>query len=234
VRIGPGGFIGPLCVIERGAVIGAASRLVSRVHIGTRCRLGDRVHIQPGAVLGGRGFGLARARDGWIEVPQLGGVSIGSDVEIGANTCIDRGALDDTVIEDGVKLDNQIQIGHNCRIGSLTAVAACVGIAGSTSIGRRCLIGGAVGISGHIEIVDDVVLLAGTMVSSSILQKGAYGSTMTALPVRDWRKMVARFRRWGLVENRLRAIERHLSISEKESLTEGYGIDGGKVEQDDG
>jgi UDP-3-O-[3-hydroxymyristoyl] glucosamine N-acyltransferase len=234
VELGDGVYIGPNCVIRRGARIGAGSRLESGVHVGIDCVLGERIQVLPGAVIGGRGFGLVPTRQGWLEMPQLGRVVIGDDVEIGANTCIDRGALDDTVIEDGVKLDNQIQIAHNVRIGAGTAIAAAVGIAGSATIGKRCLIGGAVGIGGHLSIADDVVLLAGTMVSGSIQQKGAYGSTMTALPVRDWRKMVARFRRWTLVENRLRRIERDLKIGDKQSLTEGYGIEEGKSsEQDD-
>jgi UDP-3-O-[3-hydroxymyristoyl] glucosamine N-acyltransferase len=234
VELGEGVFVGPNCVIRRGARIGAGSRLESGIHVGIDCVIGRRAQVLPGAVIGGRGFGLVPTRAGWLEMPQLGRVVIGDDVEIGANTCIDRGAIDDTVIEDGVKLDNQIQIAHNCRIGAGTAIAATVGIAGSTSIGKRCLIGGAVGIGGHLSIGDDVVLLAGTMVSGSIEQKGVYGSTMTALPVRDWRKMVARFRRWTVVENRLRRIERELNISEKQSLTEGYGIDEDKsAEQND-
>lgn len=234
VEIGANTWIGPNCTIRQGARIGPGSRLEAGVHVGIDCVLGARAHIQPGAVVGGRGFGLVPTREGWLEMPQLGRVVIGDDVEIGANTCIDRGAIDDTVIENGVKIDNLVQIAHNCRIGAGTAIAATVGIAGSTTIGKRCLIGGAVGISGHITIADDVVLLAGTMVSSPIEQKGAYGSTMTALPVRDWRKMVARFRRWSLVENRLRRIERQLSFSDKQSLTEGYGIDGENGgEQDD-
>jgi UDP-3-O-[3-hydroxymyristoyl] glucosamine N-acyltransferase len=232
VELGEDVFVGPNCVIRRGVRIGKGSRLESGVYVGIDCVLGERAQVQPGAVIGGRGFGLVPTRQGWLEMPQLGRVVIGNDVEIGANTCIDRGALDDTVIEDGVKLDNQIQIAHNCRIGAGTAIAAAVGIAGSTTIGKRCLIGGAVGIGGHLTIADDVVLLAGTMVSGSIDRKGAYGSTMTALPVRDWRKMVARFRRWMVVENRLRVIERHLKISEKQNLTEGYGID--EATNDDG
>lgn len=224
VEIGEDVSIGPNCVIRAGARIGSRSRLEAGVYLGIDCVLGLRANVQPGAVIGGRGFGLVPTREGWLEMPQLGRVVVGDDVEIGANTCIDRGTIDDTVIEDGVKIDNLVQIAHNCRIGTGTAIAATVGIAGSTTIGKRCLIGGAVGIGGHLTIVDDVVLLAGTMVSGSIENKGVYGSAMTALPAADYRRMVGRFRRWAPLENRLRRIERELKFSEQDNLSEGYGI----------
>lgn len=207
-RLGAGVFVGPNCVIGRDAQIGAASRLVSGVYVGPRVNVGARCVIQPGAVVGGRGFGNARSPAGWEEVPQLGSVQVGNDVEIGANTCIDRGAIDDTVIEDGVRLDNLIQIAHNCRIGAHTAIAACTGIAGSTRIGSRCMIGGAVGITGHIEIADDVVVLGRAMVIGSIAQKGIYGSGLPLDDAREWRKTVARVRRLGKLEERLKALER--------------------------
>ena len=210
--VGENCFIGPHCVVRRGAAVGAGSRLEARVYLGERCRLGERAQVQPGAVIGGRGFGLARDQSGWIEVPQLAAVVVGNDVEIGANTCIDRGALDDTVIEDGVKLDNLIQIAHNCRIGAHTAVAACVGIAGSVTIGKRCMIGGACGISGHLSIGDDVVLLARTDVSKSLPGPGVYGGGTPARPVREWRKELARIRRLGRLDERLKAIEKKLDI----------------------
>ncbi len=163
-------------------------------------------------MIGGRGFGLARSPQGWVETPQLGSVRIGDDVEIGSNTTIDRGALDDTVIEDGVKLDNLIQIAHNCRIGAHTAIAACVGIAGSTVIGRNCMIGGAVGIGGHLNIADGVVLLAGAMVSKSIPASGGYGSVLPALPARDWRKLIGRLRRMEILVQRVERVEQKLKL----------------------
>ncbi|MES0874245.1 UDP-3-O-(3-hydroxymyristoyl)glucosamine N-acyltransferase [Sinimarinibacterium thermocellulolyticum] len=208
VELGPGVFVGPGVVIGRDARVGEHSRLLANVYVGPRVRLGARCQVQPGAVIGARGFGNARGPDGWEEVPQLGSVRVGDDVEIGANTCIDRGTIEDTVIEDGVRLDNLIQIGHNCRIGAHTAIAACTGIAGSTRIGRRCMIGGAAGIAGHIEIADDVVLLGRAMVTGSITRKGVYGSGLPLDEVREWRKTVARVRRLGRLDERVRALER--------------------------
>ncbi|MDB5986855.1 MAG: lpxD [Nevskia sp.] len=223
--IGANSFIGPNCVIGRDTQIGAGSRLEASVYLASRCRLGARAQVQPGAVIGSRGFGLARAKEGWIEVPQLGAVVVGDDVEIGANTTIDRGALDDTVIENGVKLDNQIQIAHNCRIGAHTAIAACVGIAGSTQIGQRCLIGGAVGIGGHLKIGDDIVILGRAMVTKSLSVPGAYGSGLPVMPAREWRKLIGRVRRLPRTEQRLQAIEQALKIK----LSDGDS----EVEHDD-
>ncbi|MGH6962181.1 MAG: UDP-3-O-(3-hydroxymyristoyl)glucosamine N-acyltransferase, partial [Dongiaceae bacterium] len=188
VRLGNGVFVGPGCSIGRDAVIGDHTRLVAQVHVGARVRIGQRGSIQPGAVIGSRGFGNARGPQGWEEVPQLGSVVIGDNVEIGANTCIDRGAIEDTVIEDGVRLDNLIMIAHNCRIGRDTAIAACTGIAGSTTVGARCLIGGAVGMAGHLTIADDVVILGRGMVTNSITEKGVYGSGLPLSDAREWRK----------------------------------------------
>ncbi len=221
-QIGAGCFVGPGCVIGREASVGEGSRLEARVWLASRVRIGKRANILPGAVIGGRGFGNAPTRQGWVEVPQLGSVVVGDDVEIGANTTIDRGALDDTVIEDGVKLDNQIQIAHNCRIGAHTAIAACVGIAGSTRIGSRCMIGGAAGIGGHLEIVDDVIILGGGMVPQSLLKKGVYGSALTAQDARTWRRTVVRLQRLKDYEDRIKALERHLGIAapDKEAPSE--------------
>ena len=221
VRIGDGSYLGPGCHIGRDAVLGECVRLTAGVHIGARVRLGARVVVQPGAVIGGRGFGNARGPQGWEEVPQLGSVVIGDDVEIGANTCIDRGALDDTVIESGVRLDNLIQIAHNCHIGAHTAIAACTGIAGSTRIGARCMIGGAVGIAGHLEIADDVVILGRAMVVGSIREKGVYGSGLPLDDAREWRKTVARVRRLGKLEQRLKTLERRLGVSITETADDG-------------
>lgn len=213
VVIGEGSYIGPNCVLRRGARIGAGSRLEANVYVGPDCVLGARALVQPGAVIGGRGFGLARTRAGWIDVPQLGRVIIGDDVEIGAATCIDRGALEDTVIENGVKLDNQIQIAHNCRIGAHTAIAACVGIAGSTRIGSNCLIGGASVLAGHIKVADNVIILGMAMVTKSITEPGTYGSGLPAQPARDWRKLIARIRRLPGLEARLQETEKLLRLT---------------------
>jgi len=212
VQIGAGTYIGPGCVVREGATIGPGGRLEGQVYVGRNVRIGARVHIQPGAVIGGRGFGLVPSAKGWIEVPQVGSVIIGDDVEVGANTCIDRGAIDDTVVEDGVKLDNLIQIAHNCRIGAGTAIAGCAGIAGSTTIGRRCMIGGAATISGHLKIADGVVVLGFAMVTKSLTEPGVYGSGIPVMPARDWRRLIGRVRRLGLMDERIASIEQHLGI----------------------
>jgi len=225
VRLGAGVFIGPGCVVRGGAQIGDATRLEAQVYVGERVKLGQRVRAQPGAVIGGRGFGLARGPDGWEEMPQLGSVVVGDDVEIGANTTIDRGAIGDTVLERGVKLDNQIQIAHNVRIGADTAIAACVGIAGSARIGARCIIAGASAINGHIEIGDDVVIMGFTMVTQSLPGPGQYGSGLPVQPARDWRRTVARVRRLGRLDDRIAAVEKKLGIKR--------GSGGDKGEPDD-
>lgn len=211
--IGDHCFIGPNSVVLQNARIGDGTTLAANVFVWHGVRIGARCNIQPGAVIGSRGFGNAPTPQGWVEVPQLGTVVVGDDVEIGANTTIDRGALDDTVIENGVKLDNQIQIAHNCRIGAHTAIAACVGIAGSTRIGSRCMIGGAAGIGGHLEIANDVVILGGSMVAQSLLKKGVYGSALPAHDARVWRRTVVRVHRIKEYEDRLKAVERHLGIT---------------------
>lgn len=214
--IGEGAVIGPACIVSAQARIGDGTRLEARVWIGRRCTIGARCRLHPGVVVGSRGFGNARTPQGWEEVPQLGAVRIGDDVEIGANTTIDRGAIEDTVIENGVKLDNQIQIAHNVHIGEHTAIAACVGIAGSTRIGRRCLIGGGCGINGHIEIGDDVIILGFAMVTKSLAGPGQYGSGLPIEPVREWRRTVARVRRLDGVETRIKAVEQALNLDSGE------------------
>lgn len=186
--------IGAGAVLESGVVLGAHCNIGARVWIGRRSRLGARVRVHPGAVLGSDGFGLAWAGQQWEKVPQLGGLEIGDDCEIGANTTIDRGSIEDTVLECDVRLDNQIQIAHNVHIGCHTAIAACTGIAGSTRIGRRCLIGGGCGIGGHLSIADDVELTGMSMVTRSLAAAGAYGSAVPAEPVRIWRRNMARLR----------------------------------------
>ena len=224
-HIHPSAWIGPLCVVEEGVEIGARasigpgciigrnsriaedSVLLARVTLCSDSQIGRRVLLHPGVVIGSDGFGLANDNGVWIKIPQLGRVLIGDDVEIGANTTIDRGALEDTVIEDGVKLDNQIQVAHNVRIGAHTAIAACVGIAGSTTIGKRCTIAGAVGIVGHIEIADDVHITGMTMVSKSISQPGVYSSGFPAEISTTWKKNVVRFRQLENIVQRLKILE---------------------------
>ena len=206
-----GVIVGPGCVIGEQAMIGAGSRLVARVTVCHRVRLGCRVLVHPGAVIGSDGFGLALDTGGrWLKVSQLGSVVIGDDVEIGANTTIDRGALEDTVIEDGVKLDNQIQVAHNVRIGAHSALAGCVGIAGSARIGRHCMVGGGVGIAGHLEIADQVQITGMSLVAQSITQPGIYSSGLSVEPNRLWNKISARLRRLDELFRRLAALEKKI------------------------
>lgn len=213
VEIGARASIGPGCTIGRNSSIGEDSTLLAQITLGPGSRIGQRVLIHPGAVIGSDGFGLANDNGVWMKIPQLGRVRIGDDVEIGANTTIDRGALDDTVIEQGVKLDNQIQVAHNVRIGAHTAIAACVGIAGSTLIGKRCTIAGGVGINGHIVIADDVHITGMTMVTKSILQPGVYSSGIPVEPNTVWKKNVVRFRQLEDIVQRLKTLEQQGSKS---------------------
>jgi len=171
-------------------------------------RIGRRVLVHPGAVLGADGFGIAFERDHWIKVPQLGGVRIGDDCEIGANTTIDRGALEDTVLEDDVRLDNQIQVAHNVTIGAHTAIAGCAAIAGSTRVGRYCLIGGAAGILGHLTIADRVTITAMTLVTHSIREPGEYSSAAPMQDSRSWRRNAARIRHLDELARRVAAIDK--------------------------
>jgi UDP-3-O-[3-hydroxymyristoyl] glucosamine N-acyltransferase len=193
-RIDANALIGAGCVIGEHCQIGAHSELVARVTLVTRVKIGKRVLIHPGAVLGAEGFGLAMEAGRWLKVPQLGGVVIGDDCEIGANTTIDRGAIGDTVLEEDVRLDNQIQIAHNVHIGAHTAIAGAVAVAGSAKIGRYCLIGGAVGIVGHIEICDKVRINAFSLVTQSITEPGEYTSGTLLQESREWRKNATRFK----------------------------------------
>ena len=201
-----GAVVGPGCVIGEDCVVGAGSELVARVTLVRRVRLGRRVLIHPGAVLGADGFGLAMEGGHWIKVPQLGGVLVGDDCEIGANTCIDRGAIEDTVLEDDVRLDNQIQVGHNVHIGAHTAIAGCAAIAGSARIGRYCLIGGAAGVLGHLELCDRVVVTAMSLVTHSIREPGEYSSGTPLMDNRSWRKAAARFKQLDASARRLGAL----------------------------
>jgi UDP-3-O-[3-hydroxymyristoyl] glucosamine N-acyltransferase len=211
-EVGVGSWIGPGCWVGQGTSIGPDSRLHGGVRVYPNCRIGKRVIVHSGAVIGADGFGFAPDQGAWIKIPQVGRVLIGDDVEIGANTTIDRGALDDTIIEDGVKLDNLIQIAHNCRIGAHTAIAGCAGVAGSTTIGRYCMIGGAAMISGHITIGDHVHIAGGTGVAKSINEPGMYISAIPAMPDRKWGRIVALLRGLERINERLRGLERAMGL----------------------
>ncbi len=233
-EIDPTASIGPYCVIEENTIIsanvvigahcyigsrnniGANSRLLPRVTLYADVRIGERVIIHSGAVIASDGFGNAQDRGQWYKVPHLGGVLIGNDAEIGANTTIDRGAIGDTIIGNGVKLDNQIQIGHNVKIGDHTAIAGCVGIAGSAIIGKYCMIGGHAGVNGHIEITDQVLITGMTQVTKSINTPGIYSSGTGMMKNSDWHKSVVRFRHLDELATRIQRLEKLLN--EKETL----------------
>ncbi len=204
-RVGARSRIGDGCVIGEDCELGEGCELVARVTLVTRVRLGRRVRILPGAVLGAPGFGLAMENGRWINVPQLGGVVVGDDCEIGANTCIDRGALEDTVLEEDVRLDNLVQIGHNVRIGAHTAMAGCSAAAGSARIGRYCLVGGGAGILGHLEVTDKVTVTAMSLVTHSIREPGEYSSGTPLTDNRTWRKNAARFKQLDALARRVNA-----------------------------
>jgi len=189
--------IGAGCVVGDGVSIGDDTCLYPRVVVYGNCSLGSRVIVHSGAVIGADGFGFADDGGRWIKIPQIGGVRIGDDVEIGANTTIDRGALDDTVLEEGVKLDNLVQIAHNVRVGAHTAIAGCAGVAGSADIGRHCTIGGAAVILGHLRIVDRVHVSAGTLISRSILKPGTYTGIYPFDEHASWTRSAAGLRRKG-------------------------------------
>ena len=211
--VGAGSSLGPGSFLGRNSSIGPGGRVAARVAICGNVAIGARAVIHPGVVIGADGFGLANDAGVWVKIPQLGGVRIGDDVEIGANTTIDRGALADTVIEDGVKLDNLIQIGHNVHVGAHTAIAAGVAVGGSTRIGSRCTIAGAASIAGHLEIADDVHVTATSAVPKSIGRAGVYSSGMPARENRVWRRNVARLGQLDDMARRLRALERKLDES---------------------
>lgn len=222
VHIGEGCRIGANCVIGEGVFIGAGSLIHANVTIHHHCRLGARAIVHSGVVIGADGFGFARVKDGslgpgggrWLKIPQIGRVVIGDDVEIGANTTIDRGALDDTVIEDGVKLDNQIQVAHNVHIGAHTALAGCVGIAGSARIGRNCTIGGAAMILGHLEIADGVHVSTNTLVTKSITKPGAYTGWVPFQEHASWAKNFARLKQLDAMNDKIRGFEARLAALE--------------------
>lgn len=203
-----GAVIGAGCVVEKNVVIGCNTRLNSNVTVGYGCVVGDNCILHSGAVIGADGFGFVKDGDSYLKIPQLGSVRIGNDVEIGANTTIDRGSLEDTVIGNGVKLDNQIQIAHSVIIGDNTVISAATAIAGSTHIGKQCLIGGCVGIIEHLEIVDNVMITGRTMVTRSITEPGSYSSSTPMDKTENWRKNSARFRKLDELAKRVTKIEK--------------------------
>jgi UDP-3-O-[3-hydroxymyristoyl] glucosamine N-acyltransferase len=207
-QIAAGVTIGAHCFIGARSVIGEGGWLAPRVTLYHDVRIGQRVVIQSGAVLGGEGFGFANQKGVWQKIAQIGGVTIGDDVEIGVNTAIDRGAMDDTRIGNGVKLDNQIQIAHNVQVGDHTAMAACVGISGSAKIGKHCMLAGGVGLVGHIEICDGVFITGMTMVTRSITEPGSYSSGTAMQPAAEWRKSAARIRQLDDMARRLQQLEK--------------------------
>ncbi len=214
VTIEAGAVIGEHCVIGAGCVIGQEASVGEgtlfhpNVSFLAGCHIGSRGVIQSGAVIGGDGFGFANDKGRWIKIPQTGAVRIGDDVEIGANTTIDRGALDDTVIGNGVKLDNQIQIAHNCVIGENTAMAGCVGVAGSAKIGRNCTFGGAAMVLGHLTIADNVHISSGSLVSRSIAEPGQYTGFYPLAKNADWEKTAAVVRQLDTMRDRIRELEK--------------------------
>jgi UDP-3-O-[3-hydroxymyristoyl] glucosamine N-acyltransferase len=219
--VDPTARIGALCVVERGARIGAHTELKSRVTISEGCTIGERCLLHPGVVIGADGFGIAPTRAGaWEKIEQLGAVRIGNDVEIGANTCIDRGALADTVIEDGVKLDNLIQIGHNVHVGAHTAMAGCVAVAGSARIGAHCTIGGKSGVVGHLSIADHVHISAMSLVSRSIHKPGQYTGVFPLDDNASWEKNAATLRQLHTLRDRIKALEKAVETVQSHALEE--------------
>ena len=223
VYVGPGAQIGARCILDPGVVVEAEAQIGEGCHIGAnvcirgRSQLGDRVRVNPGAVIGGEGFGFAPNGERWEAVPQLGRVVIGDDVDIGANTTIDRGSQVDTVIGNGCKIDNLVQIAHNVELGDHTVVAACSGIAGSTRIGRCCTIAGAVGVAGHLEIAPGTTFTGMAMVTGSVPRSGIYSSGIPAMPARDWRRNAVRFRQLDTMAKRIDALEKALERMMNES-----------------
>ena len=207
--------IGPLCVVERGARIGANTWLKSGVILGEDCSIGERCIVHAGVVIGAEGFGFALFEGRWEKIEQLGAVRIGNDVEIGANTCIDRGALDDTVIEDGVKLDNLVQIGHNVHVGANTAMAGCAGVAGSARIGANCTVGGGAVVLGHLQLADGVHISAASVVMRSIRQPGQYSGVFPIDDNASWEKNAATLRQLHRLRDRIKSLESALESQKK-------------------
>lgn len=207
--------IGPLCVVERGAHIGANTWLKSGITVGEDCRIGENCIVHAGVVIGADGFGFALFEGRWEKIEQLGAVCIGNDVEIGANTCIDRGALDDTIIEDGVKLDNLVQIGHNVHVGANTAMAGCAGVAGSARIGANCTVGGGAIVLGHLELADGVHISAASVVMRSIRQPGQYSGVFPIDDNASWEKNAATLRQLHRLRDRIKSLESVLESQKK-------------------
>ena len=207
--------IGPLCVVERGARIGAQTWLKSSVSVGEDCQIGERCILHAGVVVGADGFGFAMFEGRWEKIEQLGAVRIGNDVEIGANTCIDRGALDDTVLEDGVKLDNLVQIGHNVHVGANTAMAGCAGVAGSAKIGANCTVGGGAVVLGHLQLADGVHISAASVVMRSIRQPGQYSGVFPIDDNASWEKNAATLRQLHRLRDRIKSLESALESQKK-------------------
>jgi UDP-3-O-[3-hydroxymyristoyl] glucosamine N-acyltransferase len=219
-QIDPSAMIGALCVIERGARIGAETVIKSRVTVGEDCVVGERCVLHAGVVIGADGFGFAADQGRWEKIEQLGAVQIGNDVEIGANTCIDRGAMRDTVIEDGVKLDNLIQIGHNVHIGAHTAMAGCVGVAGSATIGAHCTVGGGAVVLGHLTLADHVHVSAASVVTRSILRPGQYTGLFPIDDNAAWEKNAATLKQLHGLRDRLKALEKAFSADQLKQATD--------------
>ena len=209
--INHGARIGEHCVVGQGAVVGADSRLSARVTLGDGCTVGERCILHSGVVIGADGFGFAPHDGRWEKIEQLGNVCIGNDVEIGANTCIDRGSLQDTVIEDGVKLDNLIQIGHNVRIGAHSALAGCVGVAGSANVGAHCTIGGGAVVLGHLTLADHVHISAASVVTRSLLKAGNYTGLFPIDDNAAWEKNAATLKQLHTLRDRLKLVEKQLA-----------------------
>lgn len=208
VRIGARVVVGAGCVVDEDADLAEDVWLVARVTVLARVTIGARSILHPGSVVGSEGFGYAPEGQAWVHVPQVGTVRIGQDVEIGANTTIDRGALTDTVIGDGVKIDNLVQIGHNCTVGDHTAIAGCAGLAGSTHVGARCRVGGGAGLAGHLTLCDDVTVTAYSLVISDIREPGVYSGGIPAAAAADWRRVVGRLKRLDGLARRVADLER--------------------------
>jgi UDP-3-O-[3-hydroxymyristoyl] glucosamine N-acyltransferase len=241
--------IGPNCSIEDGVVIGPRVVIHAGTVVGAHCRIGadstlyanvtlyhgvvvgERTIIHSGAVIGADGFGYAPTGNGWQKIAQLGGVRIGNDVEIGANSTVDRGALDDTIIEDGVKIDDLVMVAHNCQIGRNSALAGCVGIAGSTQVGANCTLGGGVGLTGHITLTDNVHITGMTLVTGSIDKAGSYSSGTGTMQTADWRKSAVRFSQLDEIYKRLVALEKKDAL-EKQSALEQKNTDKKKNNDD--
>jgi UDP-3-O-[3-hydroxymyristoyl] glucosamine N-acyltransferase len=206
--IGENTYVGPGCVVGPDCTVGDDCRFIANVTVVRQVVMGARCLLHPGVVIGTDGFGNAMTPEGWVKVPQLGGVLVGNDVEIGANTAIDCGSIDDTVIEDGVRIDNLVHIAHNVRIGEHTAIAAQSCFAGSVTIGKRCMFSGNSGSTGHVTICDDVIVSILGMITKDITEPGVYASSWPAEPVRDWNRNVARVRRFGSLIDRVKKLEK--------------------------